>query len=147
MKKALVILAIIIAVSSCKIGKNYKGTDLAQPDAFAQADTTATIVTDSINTDSLELTTADLQWWNMYDDPVLDSLIVAAMENNRDAMIAAENVLQARYFLKIQNAEFLPKFDLSGQVQRGNFLLNQIGDPQIPCSWSGTSFMGTGSLG
>ena len=130
MKRALVILVIFIALSSCKIGKNYKGTDFAQPNAFAQADTTATVVTDSINTDSLELTTADLRWWNMYDDPVLDSLIIVAMENNRDAMIAAESVLQARYFLKIQNAEFLPKFDVTGQVQRGNFLLQQIGDPQ-----------------
>ena len=130
MKKALVILVILIAISSCKIGKNYKGTDFAQPNAYSQADTTATIVADSINTDSLELTTADLNWWNMYDDPVLDSLIVVAMENNRDALIAAESVLQARYFLKIQNAEFLPKIDLTGSVQRGNFLLNQVGDPQ-----------------
>ncbi len=130
MKKALIIFAILIAISSCKIGKNYKGTDLAQPNKFSQADTTAVIVTDSINTDSLELATADLQWWNMYDDPVLDSLIVVAMENNRDAMIAAESVLQARYFLKIQNAELLPKFDVTGQVQRGNFLFQQIGDPQ-----------------
>jgi multidrug efflux system outer membrane protein len=130
MKKAIVIFAIIILAGSCKIGKNYKGTDLAHPDSFSQADTTAIVKTDSINTDSLELTTADLLWWNMYDDPVLDSLIVVAMENNRDAMIAAESVLQARYFLKIQNAEFLPKIDVNGQVQRGNFLLNQIGDPQ-----------------
>ena len=130
MKKALVILIVLIVVASCKVGKNYKGTDFGQPSAFNQADTTATVVVDSINTDSLELTTADLQWWNMYDDPVLDSLIVVAMQNNRDALIAAESVLQARYFLKIQNAEFLPKVDLTGQVQRGNFLLNQVGDPQ-----------------
>ena len=130
MKRALAILAIILTVGSCKVGKNYKGTDFAQPNSYSQADTNATIVTDSINTDSLELTTADLKWWNMYDDPLLDSLIVVAMQNNRDALIAAESVLQARYFLKIQNAEFLPKVDLTGQVQRGNFLFQQVGDPQ-----------------
>ncbi len=130
MRKIAITIVIISVISSCKIGKNYKGTDFGQPSAFSQADTTATIVTDSVNTDSLELSTADLRWWTLYDDPVLDSLIRIAMNNNRDALIAAESVLQARYFLKIQNAEFLPKIDVQGQVQRGNFLLQTIGDPQ-----------------
>ena len=129
MKKYAIAIVVMSVLFSCKIGKNYKGTDFAQPSAFSQADTTASIIADSVNTDSLELTTADLRWWNMYDDPVLDSLIIVAMENNRDVLIAAESVLQARYFLKIQNAEFLPKFDINGQFQRGNFLLQSVGDP------------------
>ncbi|MGB5236494.1 MAG: efflux transporter outer membrane subunit [Flavobacteriaceae bacterium] len=130
MKKALFILAIFVVVSSCKVGKNYKGTDFAQPNSYAQDEISEPVVMDSVNTDSLKLSTADLRWWIIFNDPILDSLVRVAMENNRDAMIAAESVLQARYFLKIQNAEFLPKIDVSGQVQRGNFLFQQIGDPQ-----------------
>jgi multidrug efflux system outer membrane protein len=130
MKRILLILLFAILFHSCKIGKNYKGTEFVQPDAYAQEAPETVVAYDSINTDSLELSTADLLWWNLYDDPVLDSLIATAMENNRDVLIAAENVLQGRLALKIQNAEMLPKFDVQGQVQRGNFLQNQILDPQ-----------------
>lgn len=130
MKRILLILLVAVLFHSCKIGKNYTGTELEQPTSYAQEDLGRTMVYDSVNTDSLELDTADLLWWNLYDDPVLDSLISIAMENNRDALIAAENVLQGRLVLKNRNAELLPKFDATGQVQRGNFLLNQIGDPQ-----------------
>jgi multidrug efflux system outer membrane protein len=130
MKRILLIALVAILFHSCKIGKNYKGTEFVQPTSFAQEDTTRVVAYDSVNTDSLELSTADLLWWNLYDDPVLDTLISTAMRNNRDVLIAAENVLQGRLALKIQNAEMLPKIDVTGQVQRGNFLLNQIGDPQ-----------------
>ena len=130
MKKILLILCVAIGLHSCKIGKNYQGVELNQPDSYAQADTLRVVEYDSINTDSLELNTADLKWWNLYDDPVLDSLIRTALENNRNVLIAAENVLQGRLALKNQNAEMLPKFDVNGQVQRGNFLLNQVGSTQ-----------------
>ncbi|MGB5507777.1 efflux transporter outer membrane subunit [Robiginitalea sp.] len=130
MKKILLILLVAIGFQSCKIGKNYQGVELNQPDSYAQADSMRIVEYDSINTDSLELSTADLKWWDLYDDPVLDSLILVAMENNRDVLIAAENVLQGRLVLKNQNAEMLPKFDVNGQVQRGNFLLDQVGSTQ-----------------
>ena len=130
-QRLLIALALVgILLQSCKIGKNYRGTELVQPNSFSQEDPGRIVSSDSVNTDSLELSTADLRWWELYDDPVLDSLIRVAMENNRDALIAAENVLQGRLLLKNQNAELLPKFDAQGQVQRGNFLLNNIGDAQ-----------------
>jgi multidrug efflux system outer membrane protein len=129
MKKSLLILFLLAALYSCKIGKNYKGTEFIQPTTYAQKDTSAAAVSDTINTDSLEVGIADLAWWNMFDDPVLDSLINTALQNNRNALITAENILQARYALNIQNANFLPKFDVTGQVTRGNFVLNNIGDP------------------
>jgi multidrug efflux system outer membrane protein len=128
MKKFILILILFGALYSCKIGKNYKGTEFVQPTAYAQKDSTAVVVSDTVNTDSLQLEIADLAWWNMFDDPVLDSLIYIAFENNRNVLIAAENVLQARYALKIQNKEFLPKFDITGQGTRGNFVLNNIGE-------------------
>lgn len=130
MKKILLILLVAILSHSCKIGKNYQGTELNQPNSYSQADTMQVVEYESVNTDSLELSTSDILWWRMYDDPILDSLVRMALENNRDALIAAENVLQGRLALKNQKAELLPKFDVTGQAQRGNFLLNQVGDPQ-----------------
>lgn len=130
MKRILLIALLALFSHSCKVGKNYRGTDFVQPGSYSQEAGARSLVPDSVNTDTLELTTADLKWWTLFNDPVLDSLITLAMENNRDALIAAENVLQGRLALKNQNAELLPKFDASGQVQRGNFLLNNFGDVQ-----------------
>ena len=127
MKRLLYILVIATLLQACKAGKNYKGTELVQPTAFRQADTLKTVAYDSINTDSLTIDYADIRWWEMYNDPVLDTLVKEAFANNLNALIAAENVLQSRYLLKIQNAEMLPKFNAGGQMQRGNFLLNQAG--------------------
>ncbi len=130
MKKATYLFLGLILFQSCKIGKNYTGTEFSQPQGYSQENGDYVRAVDSVRTDTLELTTADLRWWELYDDPVLDSLIASALRNNRDVLIAAENVLQGRLALKNQNAELLPKFDAGGQFQRGNFLLNNIGGTQ-----------------
>lgn len=129
MKKLITILLLAVFAFSCKMGKNYKGTDVYIPESYAQADTSLVVASDTINTDTLNIpTAAELNWWDLFDDPALDTLIKTAIRQNRSALIAAENILQARYGLKIQNAEFLPKFSIDASAQRGNFLLNQIGD-------------------
>ena len=127
MKRLLYILVIAALLQACKAGKNYTGTEFIQPNSFRQADTLRTVAYDTINTDSLHLDYADIRWWELYKDPVLDTLVKEAFAKNLNALIAAENVLQSRYLLKIQNADMLPKFNAGGQVQRGNFLLNQLG--------------------
>ncbi|WP_136480713.1 efflux transporter outer membrane subunit [Cognatitamlana onchidii] len=127
MKKVLYLILVLTAIMACKAGKNYKGVDLNQPKSFKQMDTLKTVSFDSINTQEIAIDTSDIRWWKLFKDPVLDTLIKEAFANNRDALIAAENVLQSRYVLKIQNADFLPKFSANGQINRGNFLLNNIG--------------------
>ena len=39
--------------------------------------------------------TANTEWWNQFDDPVLDQLIAEALANNKNVKIAAANVEQA----------------------------------------------------
>ena len=140
MKNVLAIVILSIVAFSCKMGKNYKGTDVVVPDKYHQADTSLTVASDTVNTDTLEIPTfSEILWWDLISDPVLDSLIRIAFQNNRNALIAAESVLQARYALNIQNAEFLPKFDLTASASRGNFLLNQLGSES-------NIFIGQGSV-
>ena len=52
-----------MGLHSCKIGKNYTGTELEQPTSYGQEAPGLAVVYDSVNTDSLELSTADLLWW------------------------------------------------------------------------------------
>lgn len=131
MKNALYIFVLFFVFAACKMGKNYNGTNLVIPQNFAQADTTVTVVADTVNTDTLNIPTSeDIKWWDIFDDEILDTLVKTALVQNKDALIAAESIMQARYALNIQNADFLPKFDVTASAQRGNYLFNQVGGEQ-----------------
>lgn len=128
MNKYILIFLVLFLAIACKMGKNYTGTDVYTPQGYNQADTAVVIASDTINTDSLDIAVSDILWWNLFEDPVLDSLIRIALENNRNALIAAENIMQARFALNIQNAELLPKFNMNASAQRGNYLFNRPGE-------------------
>jgi len=95
-------------LSSCKMGKNYNRPEFETNDSFlyAYGDT-------SYN--------ETIKWWDLFDDPVLDTLIKKALENNKDLLATAQNVEAVRIQLAIQKAELLPQFNVSGTAGRGNF--------------------------
>ena len=129
--KTKILLFFIVAVLavSCKVGKPYQGAEILVPDSFRVDNMEGTDPDASVlNTADLEkLGNPNLGWWRKFEDPVLDTLIYRALRYNRDAMIAAERILQSRYALRIQNAELLPKLGVQASAERGNFLFNQIG--------------------
>jgi len=140
MKKLIVPIILVFIVSSCKMGKNYSGTNLEVPQNFNEQDTLEdNIATLSVKTDTLQLDTFDIAWWELYEDPVLDSLVRVSLSNNRNVLIAAESIIQARAALGIQNAEFLPKLSFGVSAERGNFVMNQVGTES-------DLFLGAGSV-
>lgn len=58
------------------------------------------------------------EWWQMYNDPLLDSLVRVALENNKNLAIAASKVEAARYALSQAKAAFLPELgvEATGEV-------------------------------
>jgi multidrug efflux system outer membrane protein len=64
---------------------------------------------------------ADLKWWELFDDPLLVTLVKAALENNRDVKIAASRILQSRAQLGFTEADRLPRLDVEGGINRGDF--------------------------
>jgi multidrug efflux system outer membrane protein len=91
-------------LAGCAVGPDYKRPALDVPPKFR---------------DAPEATQgkafADLQWWAVLEDPVLQSLIKEALANNYDLRIAANHVLQAREQLGITRASQVPA--LSGFVE------------------------------
>ena len=129
MRKLFYLAIAILLLGACKSGKPYKGADVLVPEQFKADLTVAEMVqSDTLNTDSLpKIGNANILWWESFDDPVLIDLIQNALIYNRNALIASERIMQARYALKIQNANFLPMVGAQASAERGNFLFNQIG--------------------
>jgi multidrug efflux system outer membrane protein len=63
----------------------------------------------------------DLQWWKLFDDPYLVSLVSMALERNRDVRIAVSRIAQSRAALGFTEADQYPRLDLDGGINRGNF--------------------------
>jgi outer membrane protein, multidrug efflux system len=94
-------------LAGCAVGPNYKRPPVDSPAAF-RFDNAAT------NTSF-----ADLAWWQVYQDSILQSLIREALTNNYDLRIAVTRVEQSRAVAMQARAQFVPSVDYSGTVSQG----------------------------
>src|ERR1700743_2741531 len=93
-----------LCLAPCAVGPNYQRPALDVSGKFRGAPEAAQ-----------GAAFAELQWWMVLEDPVLQSLIRDALANNYDLRIAANKVLQARDQLGITRASQLPS--LGGFVE------------------------------
>ncbi|MGB6036541.1 MAG: efflux transporter outer membrane subunit [Cryomorphaceae bacterium] len=120
--RKLIWILLVLVIASCKMGKNYQGSELEIPDGYRFGKTTAIPEEFLVKTDTLEADTlVDFDWFAIFNDPVLDSLVVQALNHNQDLGIAAENVYQAQLALSNQKTEMLPEISYQAGASRGNF--------------------------
>jgi len=100
---------IILLVQACAVGPNFH----APEDQTSQSFRYSNNKTDSI---------INLNWWDIFKDPVLDTLIVIALRENKNVLIAASRIEQARANVKFNKADFGPKFG----IQAGASTTNQF---------------------
>ena len=105
----IVTLVIIISFTGCAMGPDYKKPVLETPDNFRFSDS-----------ESKEV--VNLNWWELFDDPVLYSLVVTALMNNKDLMIAASRIEEARAALGFTKADQYPRLDIEAGAAVGNYL-------------------------
>jgi multidrug efflux system outer membrane protein len=96
MKRAVLILPLAI-VAACTVGPNYKRPPLAAPDAYRGAPGAAS--TASI---------ADAAWPQVFPDPMLQTLVRAALQQNGDVQLAAARILEAQARLGVTRADQFP---------------------------------------
>ena len=111
----IVLLAFIGLVGSCKVGPNYQVPENQTPQSFRYSNN----ATDSI---------INLNWWDLFHDPVLDTLIHTALRQNKDLLIAASRIEQARANYKFNKADMGPKIGLQAQAGVTNQLFNVPSD-------------------
>ncbi|WP_319550270.1 TolC family protein [Desulfogranum marinum] len=101
-------LVLSLFFSACTLGPNFTEPITATPDAYR----TQIMPADPIN---------DLQWWELFKDPLLYSLVTTALENNRDVKIAISRIEQARANLGFVRADQYPRVDIDAGATTGNF--------------------------
>lgn len=123
---ALSLALLSLAVAGCAVGPNYKRPLVPVPERFYGEDqAAATAVADA-------RLLADAPWWEVFDDPVLKSLVDEALRNGFDARLAAARVQEARAQYGIARSEFFPSVDYQGSWnrQRLDRILNPAGKAQ-----------------
>jgi outer membrane protein, multidrug efflux system len=63
----------------------------------------------------------NLKWWELFEDPVLYSLVTQALSNNKDLKIAASRVEQARAYVGFTRADQYPGVYIEAGAGTGNF--------------------------
>lgn len=109
----LLTFIILVLVSGCALGPNYKRPPTGAPESFRFAP--------SHTTNSL----GDLYWQNVFGDPVLKNLIGVALTNNYNLKQAVARVEEARYAAVAARSPLFPQINYGGDIGRGrNSLFN-----------------------
>ncbi len=113
MRKKLINITVFLALSgivfSCKVGPNFQKPEDETPQTFRYSNN----ATDSI---------INLKWWELFHDPVLDTLIATALRENKNLLVAASRIEQARANVKFNKADMGPKIG----AQAGAGVSNQL---------------------
>ena len=118
MRKSAAIVLVLL-VSGCKVGPNYKRPPLTVPDQYRGS------APDLSNQPGAE-PFAEMKWESVFEDETLRALIREALANNYDMQIAASRIMQARAIVGETRANQLPSLSGSFGIdyQRNALLLN-----------------------
>ena len=94
---------------SCAVGPDFQKPEMQTPKYFTNYD--------SLAVDTL----VNLKWWEIFNDPILDTLVVTALIENKNVNIAIARIEEARANLGFTEADIFPRFDIQGGATRGNF--------------------------
>ena len=120
MKRAL-IFGLAALLSACAMGPNYKRPEIKAPAAFRG---------ESAQPDAKSL--ADLAWWDLYRDAVLEKLIRTALQQNYDVRIALARVEEFRAVAGIAGFGSIPQISAGASGSRSR--ISTVGPTPLPSS-------------
>jgi multidrug efflux system outer membrane protein len=107
-------LLVMVIINACKVGPKFKTPDPGiDSTALYRYDSLQLAMTDSV---------LNVKWWELFQDPVLDSLITLGLQENKDILIASARIEQAREQVGIAKADYWPKFGYQVGTSRGSVL-------------------------
>lgn len=115
MRKLPAVALLPLLVAGCNLGPKYKPPALQPPANFYTAE------------QAQQNSIADLAWWDLFKDPVLQSLIREALQSNYDLKLAVARVQEQAALLGVTRSQFYP------QVGYGSSIFGQeLFAPLIP---------------
>ena len=101
----VVVTVFSLLLTGCMLGPNYRRPAVETPESFRFEEKDAR-------------DTANTEWWQSFQDPVLDSLINEALARNKNVKIAAANIEQAAGLLMQTRAPLFPQLSYNGSATR-----------------------------
>ncbi|GAB4190575.1 MAG: efflux transporter outer membrane subunit [Simkaniaceae bacterium] len=98
-------LALLFLFAGCAVGPNYREPSLSMPEQF-------------IETKKNEEAASLKNWWQEFEDPILDQIVSQAILGNLDLQIAIDRIRQARAVFFLERANLFPEIDLNADIQR-----------------------------
>ena len=95
----------VVALSGCALGPDYRRPQLELPAAYSEPYKAAD---EALRND----------WWTLYNDATLNTLVAEALRQSADIKIAVAQVEEAQALLGQANASIFPEIDLAGNASR-----------------------------
>lgn len=108
MRGRLATLVVGALLAGCMLGPDYKRPEVDTPSSFRFEDS-----------DAQE--TANTAWWEQFQDPVLNELILTALKENKDVRIAAARIDEFLGRLGATRGELYPQIGYEGAASRDQF--------------------------
>ena len=117
MRRLLASFGLSAALAGCAVGPNYVAPKTPPTAAGGFVSATPAAASDAALPD---------QWWRLYNDPVLDRLVLEALSENQDLKVAAANLAYEQALVGEARAGLFPSTTLSGGTTYGLASQSQI---------------------
>ncbi len=92
---------LILITSSCKVGEDYERAEQNLPETFRQDSET-------------ESSIATINWWELFDDPILVELINKSIKENHNIKMAVSRLQESNIYFELSEADFYPSVNYYG---------------------------------
>ena len=89
-----------VALAGCKMGPDYVQPPVPQPETYRHPAPSGESI-------------ANVAWWDLFQDPVLQDLIRVSLDENRDLRVALARIAEARAQAGFTKADLYPRVDIA----------------------------------
>jgi outer membrane protein, multidrug efflux system len=138
-KHPLVLSVLCLSLSGCMVGPKYQRPVATAPSIYRGAGQSAAATPETpapgapAPATPTPISLGDQKWWDVFSDPELQALLRKGIENNFDARIAAERVVQAQAQLGITRSDQFPQLNGTSGFTSQRYAKYQAGntDPML----------------
>lgn len=106
-------LTAALLLTACAVGPDYEGVSFDMPESWAETQS-ASATTDA----AAETVPVQKEWWKLFGDPTLDTLVEEGFAHNSDLAVAAARVAEARGILRLTDADLYPTLSAQAGATR-----------------------------